>query len=75
MNTMGVKEVTVYKVEPERCVKCHYGMFIGGMWACGYCLIKNHTRTVGSDVPKGYCKDFLPRKRTINEAWINTPFR
>ncbi len=33
---MGAKEVTVYKVEPERCVKCHYGMFIGGMWAVTY---------------------------------------
>lgn len=72
---MGVKKVTVYKVEPERCVKCHYGMFIGGIWACGYCIMTHKCRTVGSDVPKGYCKEFKQRERTINESWINTPLR
>lgn len=71
---MGVKKVTVYKVKPERCKKCDYGMTVGNIWACGYCIINHKCRTVGSDVPKGYCKDFKPRTRVRNESWINIPF-
>lgn len=55
------------KIETERCKQCFYGMFIDCMWACGYCLIEKHSRTIKRDCEKGYCMDFIPRSERKSE--------
>ena len=67
----------MYKVESDRCRKCEYGMQIDCIWGCGYAIIMKHSRTVGSNVPKGYCDKYTERQRSgnRNDTWVNIPIK